>query len=82
VALTRKDEEHKAALTRKEGDHAAALTRKDDEHKVAVKKLENGLIAQHKQTCKAMAQSNKTLRDLSIQSFGILATVDRRAKQG
>ena len=79
MALTRKDEKHKAALTRKEGDHAAALTRKDDEHKVAVKKLENGLIEQHKLTCEAMTQSYKTLRDLSIQ---YMATVDRRAQQG
>ena len=79
VALTHKDDEHKAALTHKEGDHAAALTCKDDEHKVAVKKLENGLIEQHKLTCEAMTQSYKTLRDLSIQ---YMATVDRRAQQG
>ena len=88
AALTRKDEEHaalKAALTRKDGDHAAALTRKDDEHAAAVLKLENGLInyiEQHKQTYKAMDQSNKTLLDLNIQSFAMLAAVDQLANQG
>jgi hypothetical protein len=79
--LTFKDEVHKVALASKDGDHAAALKRKDDEHAADVLELKM-LLEEQKQACEANAQSSKTVLDLCIRSFGILARVDQRATQG